>query len=59
MEVMKISDKNFFTYTLSDFTRNIAIAMSLEKLCERSELVNISQLFLSFSQSRLRVVELS
>ena len=31
----------------------------LLKMCERSELVNISQLFHSFSQTRLQVVELS
>ena len=31
--------------------------LPLLKLCERSELVNISQLFLSFSQTRLLAVE--
>ena len=38
--------------TLSDFTRNFL-------KCERSELVNISQLFHSFSQTRLLTVEFS
>ena len=33
--------------------------LPLLKLCERSELVNISQLFHSFSQTRLLIVELS
>ena len=33
--------------------------LPLLKLCERSELVNISQLFHSFSQTRLLIGELS
>ena len=41
--------------TLSDFTE----ILPLLNLCERSELVNISQQFLSFSQTRLLVEELS
>ena len=57
----KIKQKlNFFRM---EFTctqcRILPEILPLFKLCERSELVNISQLFYSFSQTRLPTVELS
>ena len=57
----KIKQKlNFFRV---EFTwaqcRILPEILPLFKLCERSELVNISQLFYSFSQTKLPTVELS